>query len=287
MGLNVRFLQLMTWLKENGHIEPGQRVIEIGAQQLNDNFLRAKDEIARLSLLFGVPEPSLPPAIGGGPAHLLRPSAPRANNFYRSLGFEYSCVDIDNDPDSLALDLNFDTVPQALAGKFNLVTNFGTTEHVVNQLNAFKVIHDLAAPGAIMLHELPAFGEHNHGFFGYQPRFFERLARCNDYSVLFLDFSWSDVTYGLPDEIQQALAQYVVTKDRPQYGISPSALTVVLRKSGSAPFIPPIDVPYGSKAPNPQMEMRYGNAFRPLPMSSRMVRRVLTGWAEMTRRLRG
>jgi hypothetical protein len=32
--------------------------------------------------------------------------------------------------------------------------NFGTTEHVANQLNAFKLIHDLAAKGCIMVHTL-------------------------------------------------------------------------------------------------------------------------------------
>ena len=39
-----------------------------------------------------------------------------------------------------------------------MVTNFGTTEHIANQLQSFKIIHDLAAPGALMLHVVPAGG---------------------------------------------------------------------------------------------------------------------------------
>ena len=229
--------------------------------------------------------PALPPPIEGTPDHLLAASAPRAGPFYRSLGFDYSCIDIDNDPGSIALDLNCDAVPDSLAAKFNLITNFGTTEHVVNQLNAFKIIHDLAAPGAIMLHELPAFGQTNHGFFGYQPKFFDRLARSNGYAVLILDFSWSDVEYGLPDDIRNVLVQFVDTKSRPPYGISPSAVTAILRKTTAAPFVPPIDLPYGAAAPNAQMEERYGRAFQPLPFPSRMAGRVLSILARVKRRL--
>jgi hypothetical protein len=285
MGLNVRFLKLMIWLKEQGYIAPGQRVAEIGAQQLNNYFLKATDDIKHLSQLFNVAVPSLPSPIGDGPDQQLNPSAPRAEVFYRSLGFDYSCVDIDNNPSSISLDLNFDTAPTSLTGKFNLVTNFGTTEHVVNQLNAFKLIHDLAAPGAIMLHELPVLDQLNHGFFGYQPKFFYRLARCNEYSTLILDFSWSDVEYGLPDDMRYALAESVDIKDRPRYGNAPSAVTAVLCKTRDAPFVPPIDVPYGSEAPNLQMKQRYGNAFYPLPSSARIIGRASSFLAKVIRRL--
>jgi hypothetical protein len=285
MGLNARFVQQMIWLKSGGYLSSGQKVIEIGAQQLNNSFLKATHEIESLFRLFNVPVPTLQTPIEGTPDHLLAASAPRAGPFYRSLGFDYSCIDIDNDPGSIALDLNCDAVPDSLTAKFNLITNFGTTEHVVNQLNAFKIIHDLAATGAIMLHELPAFGQTNHGFFGYQPKFFDRLARSNGYAVLILDFSWSDVEYGLPDDIRNVLVQFVDTNNQPQYGISPSAVTAILRKTTAAPFVPPIDLPYGATAPSAQMEERYGRAFQPLPFPSRLAGRVLSILAGVTRRL--
>lgn len=285
MALNAKFLQLLVWLKQQKYIAPGQKVIEIGAQQLNNSFLKADADLELLCRLFEVPKPSLPPPTEDLPDHLLDASAPRARAFYRALGFDYSCVDIDNDPGSIALDLNFDRVPDRLVGKFELITNFGTTEHVVNQLNAFKVIHDLAAPGAIMLHELPASGQINHGFFGYQPKFFDRLARANDYAVLFLDFSWSEVELGLPHDLLQTLAQFVDTKKRPRYGSSPSALTAVLRKTRQEAFVPPIDMPYGSTAPNAQMRERYGGVFAPLPLPQRLVGKVAYGLSRIRRRL--
>ena len=285
MGLNARFLQMMIWLREQGHIAPGAKVMEIGAQQLNNAFLAATSDIESLARLYGVPAPQLPHQVGGGPHRNLNPDAPRAGPFYRALGFDYSCIDIDNSPGSIALDLNFDSTPDSLTGKFNLVTNFGTTEHTINQFNAFKIIHELAAPGAIMLHELPASGQINHGFFGYQPKFFDGLARSNGYSVLFMDFNWSEIEYGIPDDLKQALAPFVHIAKRPPHGNSPSAIIAVLRKNHDAPFIPPIDIVSGSIAPNVQMEKRYGMAFKPLPLRERLLGKILSTMARAKRRL--
>jgi hypothetical protein len=38
--------------------------------------------------------------------------------------------------------------------------------------------------GGMMYHEVPAFGHIDHGFFGYQPKFFHRLAQANDYEIV-------------------------------------------------------------------------------------------------------
>jgi hypothetical protein len=241
VGLNARFLQLMVWLKQQEGIAPGQKVIEIGAQQLNNNFLAARADIDRLAKLFGVPTPDLPSPVGAGPGHMLHSEAPLAGNFYRSLGFDYSCIDIDGTPGSIPLDLNCDPVPSHLVGQFHLVTNYGTTEHVTNQLNAFKVIHDLAAPGAVMLHELPGAGQINHGFFAYHPKFFERLAQENGYSILFADYDWSKAEPGLPEGVAGFVSDFVDITKRPEFLHSQSALIVMLRKVRESPFVTPID----------------------------------------------
>jgi hypothetical protein len=69
---------------------------------------------------------------------------------------------------SRELDLDFDGIPTEHKGKYSLVTNFGTTEHVANQLNAFKIIDELTALNGVMVHELPAQGWFNHGL-DWQP----------------------------------------------------------------------------------------------------------------------
>ncbi len=242
MALNQRFLQLMVWLKREGHLA-GCNVIEIGAQQLNNGFLKAADDIVQLCGLFGVPVPPLASPQGTGPDHRLSPAAPFARAFYEALGFEYSCIDVDKTPGAIALDLNYDNVPQHLQGRFDLVTNFGTTEHIANQFNAFKVIHELAAPGAIMIHELPAQGEVNHGLISYQPKFFERLARSNAYDTLFFDFDWQPVAFGLPNEVGRLISNFVDIRGRPQFGASVAGITTIMRKTTAARFVPPLDIP--------------------------------------------
>jgi hypothetical protein len=70
--------------------------------------------------------------------------------------------------------------PPNLRGAFDLVVNIQTSEHIVNQNDCFRVMHDLLRKGGIMHHEVPAclFG---HGLFNYSPKFFLQLMRENDY----------------------------------------------------------------------------------------------------------
>src|SRR5205085_2282669 len=119
-------------------------------------------------------------------------AAPMARDFWLWLRFDYAAIDIDDSPGSIPLDLNYDNAPPKEVGRYNLVTNFGTTEHIANQLNAFKVIHELTAPGGVMIHHLPAQGMFNHGLVNYNPKFFWMLARSNGYKFLASQFLGGD-----------------------------------------------------------------------------------------------
>jgi hypothetical protein len=107
-----------------------------------------------------------------------------SRHLHEALGFKYDCVDIDGNFGSLTLDINFDPVPPDYRGKYGLTTNHGTTEHLLDQRNAFKMIHDFTQPGGLMLHALPFTVHLEHGFFNYQPNLFEALARFNSYRTL-------------------------------------------------------------------------------------------------------
>ena len=102
-----------------------------------------------------------------------------SRHLHEHLGFKYDCVDIDGNFGSLTLDLNFDSVPPDRRGKYGLTTNHGTSEHILDQRNTFKAIHDFTAPGGLMLHALPFTVHLEHGFFNYQPNLFDALARYN------------------------------------------------------------------------------------------------------------
>src|SRR4051812_623146 len=187
MGIGSETIDLLIDLRLTGYMHRRMPVVEIGAQQLATSFVEASARLRRIGEIFGVKGPlSVSKHVSGpivhGDLEHLETTAPPAREFWNWLGFRYAAIDIDGSPGSLPLDLNFDDVPAEMRGRFGLVTNFGTTEHVANQINAFKIIHDLTAPGGLMIHEVPAQGMLNHGLINYNFKFFWMLARSNGYA---------------------------------------------------------------------------------------------------------
>jgi SAM-dependent methyltransferase len=97
--------------------------------------------------------------------------------------FTYKCLDVNDGPSIIKADLNEYVVPTEWRGKFDLVTNYGTTEHVLDQINAFRAMHDFAKVGGHFIHDVPFAGYYNHGLFAYNPAFFVFLAHANQYEI--------------------------------------------------------------------------------------------------------
>lgn len=175
MGLGPPVIELYRQLKLQGALEGITAVMELGSQ---DFWCPQKNLVSALFKAFGrsAPDPAL---LGTTNASQLP-----ARRLYEALGLEYDCVDVDGRVGSIVLDLNFDPVPQAHKGKYGLVTNHGTSEHILNQYNVFKAMHDFAHPGGLFVHAVPFTVHLEHGFFNYQPNFFEALARYNSYETL-------------------------------------------------------------------------------------------------------
>jgi hypothetical protein len=116
---------------------------------------------------------------------------PETGNFYRALGFgSYDAIDINSKFGSLVMDLNLDLrAHYNYRKRFELVTNSGTGEHLFNQYQVFKNVHDLCAPNGLMLHVMPFANWLNHGFFNYQPVLYADLAAANDYELVRLGFA--------------------------------------------------------------------------------------------------
>jgi hypothetical protein len=268
MGIGSLDLELLIKLREMELLRDGSAVMEIGTQQLATNFLVMKERIAYLGRLFNIERPSALPE--PRPSHLahadlehLDGAAPAARDFWLWLGLDYAAIDIDSSPGSVALDLNYDSVPPEMEGKFNLVTNFGTTEHVANQLNAFKIIHDLTERGGIMLHRVPAQGMVNHGLVNYNFKFFWMLARSNGYSFIYADFQRSRENYNLPSNIGDFLGHYdLAASERARNcAVTDATLLAVLKKSHNFAFVPPIDVPTGATTDIEALKRRYWTVF--------------------------
>lgn len=99
-------------------------------------------------------------------------------------GITHTSIDITGLDNSLAFDLSQPTIP--LDSKFDLVTNFGTTEHIEpNQYEPFLHIHNLCSDGGIMIHEVPVVGNWpGHCKYYYDEEFFTFLSEKNNYTIL-------------------------------------------------------------------------------------------------------
>jgi len=179
MGLGPTILSLYHQLKVLGAFDGIDSVIELGSQGV---WCPDRRLLVNLFEAFGRP---LPPDSELG-IYINNTGTGRApsRHLHEKLGFKYHCVDIDGNFGSLTYDINFDSVPPEHRGKYGMTTNHGTTEHLLNQYNAFKMIHDFTAPGGLMLHALPFTVHLEHGFFNYQPNLFDALARFNSYKTL-------------------------------------------------------------------------------------------------------
>lgn len=271
MGLNVGDIQALGELKKRDILGKHPAVLEVGAQQISNEVLRATEQLDALCALFDrgsfLEKTRLAPDASEYTDYAVEhqpENAPYTKELYEHLGFEYACLDVDDSPHHIRLDLNYDETPGYLAGRFDLVTNLGTTEHVANQLNAFKVIHDMTALGGVMLHHLPCQGFINHGLVNYPMKFFYMLARSNLYELVWLDFSSSE-EYPLPDCILETLSQCgrKTPEAYQRMRIRNLGIQVVLRKKWNQPFVPPIDVATGTKTEDILLRQRYWTVFQP------------------------
>ena len=268
MALSVGFIGLLARLKSEGYLPPHPKVMEIGAQQLTNGVIEEREALEALGRVFGAApgvqfsRPAKSGIVHGSMEHL-SPDAPMARDFYEWLGFEYRAIDIDGSPGSLDLDLNFDQAPRRHRGRYHLVTNFGTTEHVANQHNAFKLMHDLCVVGGVMVHDLPFHGYLNHGLVNYNPKFFWMLARSNGYETVTMDFSADQTPYDIPENIIEFVRKHQRVTHGTPFKTMDAGLFVALRKTFDIPFVSPLDVPTGTSAPNKAMKKRYSTIFDP------------------------
>src|ERR1700736_3448611 len=99
------------------------------------------------------------------------------------IGWEYVSIDM-VDFATIKSDLNSFQIDQTFFGYFDFVANFGTTEHIFNQVNCFWNIHHATKVGGFILHMLPSSGFYYHCLFSYNPKLFLLMANANSYKVV-------------------------------------------------------------------------------------------------------
>lgn len=123
---------------------------------------------------------------------------------FEGLGIQHTSVDLNGKDGSLALDL---TEPLDL-GRFDLVTNFGTTEHVLDQEPVWKNIHE--ACGDTLISSTPSPGYWKwHGRYYPTQEFYISFAELNGYEILRL------YEHQMSDTRKNIYVRMVKTHDKP------------------------------------------------------------------------
>jgi SAM-dependent methyltransferase len=72
--------------------------------------------------------------------------------------------------------------------RYDVISNFGTAEHVFDIANVFRTAHRLLRPGGILLNVLPAQGDVDHGFYNIHPVLFRMMAAHAGYEICDLQY---------------------------------------------------------------------------------------------------
>jgi hypothetical protein len=242
MGIGMHDVE---YLSERGHIPTGgARILDIGSQNLFnvtpdlverfqvryrqalEGAARTK-EIERISY-FSTPRP------GERTTYL-------SELFDLSPDIFYTSYDVCPALKTEIFDLNNEDLPSKYRGTFDLVLNCGTTEHVINQQNSFKVMHEAVAAGGVMFHQLPSIGWIDHGYYTYHAVFFDDLIKANRYELLDRWYTPERVMSLNPAEVDirtatQPLKSRSADPDALQLDVQCFNMTVVLRKINDRPF---------------------------------------------------
>jgi hypothetical protein len=107
------------------------------------------------------------------------------DTFFRSLGFTsvHALDASDFEGADILFDLNQARVPGTLRGRFDLIFDGGTIEHVFHLPHCLANIHHMLPVGGRVIHFSPASNFMEHGFYSFSPCFFIDYYGANFYRL--------------------------------------------------------------------------------------------------------
>jgi hypothetical protein len=107
---------------------------------------------------------------------------PYASEWYIARGIEYLSIDLNGENESKKWDLD---KPIRTKLTFDMVNDFGTSEHCHNYFQVLKNIHKLCKVGGIIVHENPEIGSWpGHGNNYVTEEFYHQFCAVTEYSLL-------------------------------------------------------------------------------------------------------
>jgi len=177
VSLEHHSLGLTRLAAEKGFLLPGKAWAYLGNQRLRAAPAGGSKEV--WAEWFGssiVPDKPLPTCHGRG-IQSVKP-------WMEWFGCECVMWDYNGKDGAIQHDLTL-PVDQKYFGHFDVVTNFGTSEHVLpTQIQCFKTMHDLCKVGGLMLHAVPGSGCNRHGSWKYPLEWFAKQCFAQNYNML-------------------------------------------------------------------------------------------------------
>lgn len=111
-----------------------------------------------------------------------------AEDFYRAIGCgRYVSIDA-NGQGTVTADLNqplnIGANTEHLLDQFDLVTDFGTGEHIFDQAQVWRTLHELTKPGGYLVIDRPAQGYSKHCFYLVNACLLSDLVAANGYRII-------------------------------------------------------------------------------------------------------
>lgn len=160
MGLSATIVELL--IEELADRPVRGRAVTLGVQEVG---------VTRSELFHLLVRSSRPPPAIRLEEFARGPDQVTAEELVRLLGCQ-GCDALDLFPGegaNLVHDLGL-SLPEDLHGRYALVLDGGTLEHVFHVSHALENVAALTAPGGLVLHVLPASGWENHGFWTFSPK---------------------------------------------------------------------------------------------------------------------
>ncbi len=165
-------------------------------------------------------------------------------DIYRDAGWNFSSLDLNGANNSLKIDLNIwpNNDLLSLANNYDLILNFGTTEHVSNQLNAFAILHYLCRTNGVILHHIPIVHYSSHAMNLITPKFIQKLIEWNCYEIIECRADHSLINSMITFHHNDSFGFMANFADFVECSTLAAIGYIVVQKKVNSAFVPPLDV---------------------------------------------
>jgi hypothetical protein len=161
--------------EEIGNLDlPSKEILDVGVQDVSISSVAELEQLNRFISTHNSDGEQL--CIAQFPAVI------EAREVYSRAGYIYTCIDVDERPGTIRVDLARFEIPRP-RGQYGLVVNVGTTEHLASPAATFALMHEMCSEGGILYSDVPLFGFGNHGLMNPTPKFWHALIWMNSYHV--------------------------------------------------------------------------------------------------------